>query len=83
MAMYTVHKGARYTAVIALNFWEQIASNDAIKQKLVEVGFSDVRVTGSGHIRNAEATWPLADATAQVPPQVISVRQIETEIASR
>jgi hypothetical protein len=78
-----VHKGVRYRAVIALNFWEQVASNDAIKEKLVEVGFTDVQVTGSGHVRNAEATWPLADATAQVPPQVISVRQIETQIASR
>jgi len=79
----TVHKGVRYRAVIALNFWEQVASNDAIKEKLVEVGFTDVQVTGSGHVRNAEATWPLSDATAQVPPQVISVRQIETQIASR
>ena len=82
MAMYTVHKGARYRAVIALNFWEQVASNDAIREKLVEVGFADVQVTGSGHVRNA-SDWPLADATAQVPPQVISVRQIETQIASR
>jgi hypothetical protein len=32
MAMYTVHKGVRYRAVIALNFWEQVASNDAIKK---------------------------------------------------
>jgi len=31
MAMYTVHKSVRYRAVIALNFWEQVASNDAIK----------------------------------------------------
>ncbi len=49
----------------------------------VRVGYVGVGSQGSGHVRNAEATWPLSDATAQVPPQVISVRQIETQIASR
>jgi hypothetical protein len=34
-------------------------------------------------VHKGARTWPLADATAQVPPQVISVRQIETQIASR
>jgi hypothetical protein len=42
---------------------------------LREAGFADVSVEGAGETRLAEATWPLDDATAPLPPQVASVSE--------
>lgn len=77
MSFYTVHKGKRYRATIWLSWLEQIASNESIAQKLQEVGFTQVSVTGGGHFREAKAIWPLNDASAEVPSQVKSVQEIE------
>jgi hypothetical protein len=77
MSPYTVHKGKRYRATIWLNWLEQIANNNSIAQKLRDVGFAQVSVTGAGHFREAKAIWPLNDASAEVPPQVKSVQEIE------
>ena len=83
MSFYTVHKGKHYKAMISLNWWEQVASNDMIAAKLSDAGFTDVTVTGEGPMREAVGLWPHNDATAQVPSQVIAVREIETQVASR
>lgn len=82
MSVYTVHKGRHYQAAIFLNWIEQIATNDQIAQKLRDAGFAEVSVTGSGHYREAKALWPLADATAQIPPQVQSIREIPVVVAT-
>jgi len=64
-----------YTS-IRLGWAEQIASNDMIADRLRQAGFTEVRVTGSGRNRYAEALWPKEDATAEVPPQVVAVEEV-------
>lgn len=73
---FTVKKGKRYQANIALSFFEQVASNDMIKGLLEKAGFADVKVSGSGGQRKAEATWPGDDATAEMPAQIVSAAEI-------
>jgi hypothetical protein len=76
MATFTVQQGKRYRATIALSLIERFASNEMIAAKLREAGFSDVKVTGSGGMRHAEALWPSADTTADMPAQIASVAEI-------
>lgn len=76
MAKFTVRQGRCYRATISLGLLERVASNDLIASKLTAAGFSDVRVTGSGATRQAEARWPTADTTADLPAQVASVSEI-------
>jgi hypothetical protein len=77
MSMYTVHQGKHYRAMFALNWVEQIASNELITQRLRDAGFAEVHVKGQGHTREATAFWPRKDTTAQIPPQIISIQEIE------
>ena len=55
MSKFTVHQGRRYRAIIMLSWWEQIATNEKIAKMLREVGFTEVGVTGDGHMREAKA----------------------------
>lgn len=65
-------QGTRYRARIRLGLFEQIASNDAIREKLEEAGFTAVGVGGSGRDRYAEGTWDLQTQNADLPDQVVS-----------
>jgi hypothetical protein len=40
------------------------------------VGFAEVRVEGSGGTRYATALWAKADATANIPPEVVKVEEM-------
>lgn len=73
---FTVHKGKRYKAKIALSFFEQMASNDMIVEKFQEAGFTEVSVTGTGDTRIAIGRWASADTSAQMPSQVVSATEI-------
>lgn len=73
---FTVHTGRRYKAIISLGFFEQMASNDMIAEKLEEAGFKNVKVTGTGATREAEAVWTGADTTAEMPPQLVSAIEL-------
>jgi hypothetical protein len=73
---FTVHQGARYRATIALSGFEQFATNDMIADKLTQVGFKNVVVTGSGATRTAEGTWTGADTTAQIDPHLTNIAEI-------
>ena len=53
------------------------ADNRAVVDALQEAGFTDVSVEGSGPTRLAEATWPLEDASAPLPAQVVSVSEVD------
>ena len=77
MPVYIVRQGRRYRAKIALGLLEQIASNEMIAEKLREAGFIEVSVIGDGRTREAEALWPLADASADIPAQVAEIEEIE------
>jgi hypothetical protein len=46
-----------------------------VAQKFRDLGFSEVRV--SGGTRSAHALWPLQDATAEIPPQIKSIDEVE------
>jgi hypothetical protein len=81
MAKYTVRKGRRYRATIRLGWAEQVASNEMIANRLRQAGFAEVRVTGSGRTRYAEALWPKDDATAEVPSQVVAIEEVGVPVA--
>jgi hypothetical protein len=76
MAKFTVRKGRRYRATIVLSGLKRLASNETIAEVLRKVGFTEVRVEGSGRTRYATALWPKADATADIPPEVEKVEEI-------
>ena len=76
MATFTVQHGKRYSAEISLGLFERFASNATLEEKLREVGFAEVQVSGSGSARTAEALWPGPDTTATIPSQVTSVTEI-------
>lgn len=82
MAKYTVRKGRRYRATIKLTGLKRLASNDTIAGVLRGAGFAQVKVEGSGGTRQAEALWPKEDATADIPPEVVSVEEIGAPVAS-
>jgi hypothetical protein len=73
MAAFTVHQGKRYRATISLGLLERLASNDAIAERLEAAGFTEISVMGSGRTRIAQALWPGADATAEMPNQIVDV----------
>jgi hypothetical protein len=73
MASFTVESGKRYRARIRLGFFEGVASNRTIADKLEEAGFVNVVVTGGGRDRVAEGTWPGATTSADMPDQIKSV----------
>jgi hypothetical protein len=76
MATFTVRQGKRYRATISLGWLERLAGNDAVAEKLRAAGFSEVSVSGSGAVRVAEALWPGADATGEMPTQISEVIEI-------
>jgi hypothetical protein len=73
MATFTVRQGQRYRATITLGWLERWASNETIAGRLRDAGFTEVKVEGSGATRSAEALWPLADASAELPSQIAEV----------
>jgi hypothetical protein len=78
MARFTVQKGKCYRAQINLRFVQAMASNAMVADKFREVGFTDVVVTGSGRTRVAQGLWPHRDTAAEIPDEVIDVREIGT-----
>jgi hypothetical protein len=77
MGTFTVRRGRRYRATISLGLLESFAGNDVIADHLQNAGFADVRVSGGGASRVAEAVWPNEDATAEMPAQIKAVTEIE------
>ena len=73
---FIVHQGKRYRATLALNSVEQLADNVLIARKFRALGFSRVRVSGSGATRRVEGVWPRKDATAPMPPQIVAVAKL-------
>lgn len=77
MTEFTLRKGRRYRATIALSWLERLASNATIAAPLREAGFAEVSVSGGGATRHATALWPLDDKTAEVPPQVVEIVELD------
>lgn len=83
MATYTVRKGRRYRATIALGLLQSVASNDMIADRFREAGFADVEVKGSGRTRSGHALWPHDDASADIPDEITSVGKSKLEAVRR
>ena len=77
MPVFTVHQGKRYRATITLGLFQGLASNKTVAGKFQEAGFTEVEVSGSGRNRLGRGLWPHADASAEVPPEITSVTEIE------
>lgn len=73
---FTVRQGHRYRAHVHLGLFEQVVSDNDIAQRLVAAGFIDVSVVGEGRERWAFGTWRTADATAELPSQIVAVQEI-------
>src|SRR6476620_4878474 len=73
---FTVHQGKRYRATLSLNSVERLDDNALIARKFRALGFSKVRVSGTGAIRLVEGVWPRKDASAPLPPQIVAVAVI-------
>ncbi len=77
MPVFIVHQGKRYRATITLGFFQSLASNELVASKFEEVGFTEVEVSGSGRSRSGRGLWPHPDASAEAPPEITSVTEIE------
>jgi hypothetical protein len=75
-AEFTVHEGKRYQAILKLTGIEQLADNALIARKFTDLGFSGVRVSGSGATRRVEGIWPRKDTSARMPPQIARVAEL-------
>jgi hypothetical protein len=76
MAVFAVHQGKRYRATLSLGMLERFASNEMIADRLRAAGFSDISVAGTGATRLAEALWPGADTSAELPTQITEVVEL-------
>ncbi len=73
---YTVHPGKRYRATLSLNSVERLADNATIARRFRALGFTGVRVSGTGEKRKVEGVWPGKPTSAQLPRQIIAVAQL-------
>jgi len=68
--------GRRYTADIELGYFEAIAGNAMIKDKLEDAGFINVIITGDGRRRTARGQWGGETRSVDLPSQVKNVRMV-------
>ena len=73
---FTVHKGKRYMATLSLSSVERLADNALIARRFRALGFSNVRVSGTGAMRRVEGVWLRKDATAPLPRQIVAVARL-------
>ncbi len=77
MSTFTVRQGRRYRATISLSMLQSFASNETIGDKFRALGFTEVEVDGQGETRTDDGLWPLTDATAQLPPEITAITELE------
>ncbi len=68
----TLVEGLRYRARIHLGMFEQVASNESIRERLEGAGFMNVAVGGSGHDRFAEGTWGWPSQDVDLPSEIVA-----------
>ena len=73
---FTVHSGKRYRATLSLNAVERLTDNALIARKFRAIGFSKVRVSGSGAVRRVEGVWSRKDASTTLPRQIVAVARL-------
>ncbi len=73
---FALRYGARYRAVIQLGFFEAMAKNSTIEEKLRAAGFADVTVGGNGSTRIAHGRWTGLDTITELPRQIKSAVEV-------
>ena len=73
MSKFTVEKGKRYRATITLGLLQSVASNEMVADKLIEAGFTDVSVTGSGRTRIATGLWTKDTVSGAIPSEISDI----------
>lgn len=73
MAAFRLETNRIYKAEISLGFFEKLASNDTIKDRLTQAGFINVCVTGSGGKRCATGVWTGSSMMCELPSQISNV----------
>ncbi|MGH6825094.1 hypothetical protein [Methyloceanibacter sp.] len=73
---FTVEQGKRYRATLSLKSVERLADNELIARRFRALGFSNVRVSGSGSTRRVEGVWPGKNTSAAMPPQIVAVARM-------
>ena len=63
-------------ATLSLGSVERMVDNDAIAQRFRALGFTSVRVSGSGATRKVEGVWPGKDMSANMPRQIVAVARL-------
>jgi hypothetical protein len=71
--LYNLQFQKSYKATLKLGMFEQMVGNDTVAQKLVDAGFVNVLVTGSGRDREATGTWSRSSRQADVPSQITAI----------
>ena len=79
MPSFTLKKGGRYRATLALGLLERFVNNETVAEELRTAGFADVTVEGSGATRTAEVSWPGEDRTDTIPSQVKEIEILTPE----
>lgn len=76
----TIYQGKKYRATIHLSWAESFAADSTIMRtaqaKLIEAGFSSVRVFKSGDIFYAEGTWNKETTTAPLDDHLRDVKEV-------
>jgi hypothetical protein len=70
-------QGQAHRAIIKLTGLKRLAGNDTIAGIFRKVGFTQVKVEGDGGTRIAEGLWALEDASADIPPEVTKVTELD------
>jgi hypothetical protein len=74
-ALFTIHQGKRYRAAISLNWVERLASNEIVAQMRSRFfGCPSIRARRYAQSR---ALWPAQDVSAEIPPQIKSIEEVE------
>jgi hypothetical protein len=74
--LFTVHQGRRYRATVNLRGVEQWVTDEMIADGLRQRGFTEVEVTGSRAIREAQARWSGPDATFPIDEHLTNVQEL-------
>ena len=73
------YEAQRYIARISLSGLNRFATNGMVAATLEDAGFTNVAVEGSGGIRLAIGYWPLDDATAEQPEEIVDIVEKDSE----
>ena len=74
--LFSLVQGKRYRGTITLSGLQSWAGNETVADKFRELGFADVKVTGSGGSRIGEGKWDKPDQAVPMPEQISDVVEV-------